>query len=179
MADYKVKSGDTLGSIAKRFSTKVATIQKLNNLKTTKLKIGQTLSIPGQTIIDSPYATQADQALASNSQASTNHYYTVKSGDSFWTIARNHRTSIKKILQWNQLTAKAKLKPGQKLLIANTSALASDGKITYQIKNGDTLHKIATQFSVSKSDLLNWNKVKNESYIHPGQELVIFLTAKN
>ena len=52
-------------------------------------------------------------------------------------------------------------------------------KITYQIKSGDTLHKIASKFDVSKKDILSWNKVKDESYIHPGQELTIYLTAKN
>jgi membrane-bound lytic murein transglycosylase D len=139
------------------------------------LKIGQNLSIPGQTIVDSPYS----QSIASNNSTNVNSYYTVKSGDSFWTIARKNNTSVKKLLQWNSMSANAKLKPGQKLLLANKVASSVDNKITYQIQSGDTLHKIASKFSVSKNDLINWNKVKNESYIHPGQELVIFTTAKN
>lgn len=178
--DYKVKSGDTLGAIAKRFGTSVSALQAANNLKSAQLKIGQSLSIPGQAPQNSSYALQAEQELAQRSQKNTGTYYTVKSGDSFWTIAKKHGTSIKNLLKWNELPANATLKPGQKLLVVNKNATQKDdSKITYQIKSGDTLHNIASRFEVSKKDILDWNKVKNESYIHPGQELTIYLTAKN
>lgn len=178
--DYKVKSGDTLGAIAKRFGTSVAAIQSANNLKSSQLRIGQSLSIPGQSPLSSPYALQAEQEIAQRNQKNTGTYYTVKSGDSFWTIAKKHGTSVKNLLKWNELSTNATLKPGQKLLVVNkTATQTTDNKITYQIKTGDTLHKIASKFDVSKKDILSWNKVKNESYIHPGQELTIYLTAKN
>jgi membrane-bound lytic murein transglycosylase D len=178
--DYKVKSGDTLGAIAKRFGTSVAAIQTANNLKTVNLKIGQSLSIPGQAPMDSPYAIQAEQELATRKQKNTGTFYTVASGDSLWTIARKNNTSVNHLLKWNELPKNAKLKPGQKLLVLNHAAAEKeDNKITYQIKSGDTLHKIANQFDVSKKDILSWNKVKNESYIHPGQELTIYLSATN
>lgn len=178
--DYKVKSGDTLGALAKRYGTSVAAIQSANNLKSTHLRVGQSLSIPGQAPLNSPYAIQAEQAITQRNAKNTAAYYTVKSGDSFWTIAKKHNTSVSKLLQWNSLTSNTKLKPGQQLLVSDKSHLQADGnKIIYQIKNGDTLHKIASQFSVSTKDILSWNKVKNESYIHPGQELTIHLSAKN
>jgi membrane-bound lytic murein transglycosylase D len=178
--DYKVKAGDTLGAIARRFGTSVTAIQSANNLKSAQLKIGQSLSIPGQAPMNSPYAIQAEQEIAQRNQKNTGTYYTIKSGDSFWTIAKKHDTSVKNLLKWNELPANATLKPGQKLLIVNkTATQKADNKITYQIKSGDTLHKIASKFDVSKKDILDWNKVKNESYIHPGQELTIYLTAKN
>lgn len=178
--DYKVKSGDTLGVIAKRFGTSVAAIQSANNLKSAQLKVGQSLSIPSQAPLNSPYAMQAEQELAQRKQKNTGTYYTIKSGDSFWTIAKQHDTSVSNLLKWNDLPANATLKPGQKLLVVNKTAVQpTDNKITYQIKSGDTLHKIANKFDVSKKDILSWNKVKNETYIHPGQELTIYLTAKN
>ena len=178
--DYKVKPGDTLGGIAKRFGTNVAAIQSVNNLKSAQLKVGQSLSIPGQAPLNSTYAIQAEQDLAQRHQKNTGTYYTIESGDSFWTIAKKHNTTVKNLLKWNELPANATIKPGQKLLVVNkTASQKEDNKITYQIKNGDTLHKIATRFDVSKKDILNWNKVKDESYIHPGQELTIYLTAQN
>ncbi|WP_084618500.1 lytic transglycosylase [Cellvibrio sp. OA-2007] len=177
--DYKVKSGDTLGAIAKRFGTSVAAIQSANNLKSTQLKIGQSLSIPGQTPLNSPYAIQAEQEIAQRDQKNTGTFYTIKSGDSFWTIAKKHGTSVNNLLKWNDMSAKSQLNPGQKLLVMNAAATQKDNKITYQIKSGDTLYKIANKFDVSKKDILSWNKVKDESYIHPGQELTIYLTAKN
>ncbi len=178
--DYKVKSGDTLGAIAKRYGTSVAAIQSANGMKSTQLRVGQRLSIPGQAPLNSPYAVQAEQEIAQRNQKNTGTYYTVKSGDSFWTIAKKHGTSVKNLLKWNRLASNATLKPGQKLLVMNkTATQTADNKITYEIKSGDTLLKIANQFDVSKKDLLAWNKVKNESYIHPGQELTIYLSAKN
>jgi membrane-bound lytic murein transglycosylase D len=178
--DYNVKSGDTLGGIAKRFGTSVAALQAANNLKSSQLRIGQSLSIPGQSPMSSPYAIQAEQELAQRNQKSTGTYYTIQSGDSFWAIAKKHGTSVNNLLKWNGLAANAKLKPGQTLLVVNKApAQTQDNKITYQIKSGDTLHKIASKFDVSKKDILSWNKVKDESYIHPGQELTIYLSAKN
>lgn len=178
--DYKVKPGDTLGALAKRFGTSVAAIQAANNMKSTNLRVGQSLSIPGQAPVDSSYARQADQDIAQRRNKNTGTLYTVKSGDSFWTIAKNNGTSVKNLLNWNNLDANAKLKPGQKLLVTDSSVAQKDGnKITYQIKSGDTLNTIANRFSVTTKDILSWNKVKNESYIHPGQELTIYLSAKN
>lgn len=178
--DYKVRSGDTLGAIAKRFGTSVSAIQAANNLQSVKLKIGQSLNIPGHAPLNSPYAIQAEQEIAQRNPKNANTYYTVKSGDSFWTIAKRNNTSVKNLLKWNDMAANSRLKPGQKLLIASKDIAQKDGnKITYQIKSGDTLHQIASKFDVSKQDILSWNKVKNESYIHPGQELTIYLTAKN
>lgn len=174
--DYRVKAGDTLGAIAKRHGTSVAEIQQLNGLKNHNLRIGQTLSIPGQAALTSPYAKEAEQQLATSAQPNASLHYTVKSGDSFWSIAKKHGVSVKNLLKWNDLSEKARLKPGQKLLVAASSSNAD--QVTYQIRAGDTLHKIANKFDVSKEQLLSWNQVKDESYIHPGQELTIHFTKK-
>jgi LysM repeat protein len=45
---YKVKSGDTLTGIAKQFHTSIKAIESANNLKTTSIRVGQTLKIPGK-----------------------------------------------------------------------------------------------------------------------------------
>jgi len=178
--EYQVKAGDTLGGISKRFGTSIASIQAANGLKGSNLRIGQRLQIPGMETIASEYAAQAEKEIAARNPQKTGTYYNVKSGDSLWTIARKHNTNVNNILKWNQLSANAKLKPGQRLLVANNVITrGSDNKITYQIQHGDTLSKIASRFDVTKKDLLNWNKVKDESYIHPGQELTIYLSSNN
>lgn len=45
-ATYRVKSGDTLHSLASRYGTTIKTLQSLNNLKHTRLSVGQTLRVP-------------------------------------------------------------------------------------------------------------------------------------
>lgn len=182
--EYQVKKGDSLGAIAKRFDTSVAAIKTHNNLKNDFLKVGQVLQISGAG--PAPYThsdyPSADELMRNyrtrvNTQAT---YYTVKPGDNLWSIARRHNTSVAALNRTNSLTNKSKLKPGQKLLITAQTApalVATDpsGKVVYEIQQGDTLHGIATRFKLSTKEILEWNKVKDIGYIHPGQTLTLFL----
>lgn len=174
---YKVKSGDTLSGIAHKFGSSVTAIQKLNHLKGANLRIGQELMIPGQQAWVSEYAAEAEK----NDQSfhSARAQYTVQSGDSLWKIAKQNNLKMSTLMDWNNLNRKSKLKPGQKLLIATQVDFdPENNKLTYHIQPGDTLHQIAQRFEVSKNDLLSWNSVKDESYIHPGQELTIYISSK-
>ena len=179
--NYRVKSGDTLGALARRFGTSVAAIQQANHLKGHHLRIGQELAIPGQATWVSPHAAELEKNLAQQTaQTSVTRYYTVKSGDNAWNIARSHKISVAQLLKWNKLSSASKLKPGQKLIVAEQRLQKDkDGKITYKIQPGDTLYTIASRFEVSQQDLLSWNKVKDETYIHPGQELIIHSAKSN
>ena len=93
---YTVKSGDTLYAIANKYNTTVDEIKKLNNLTSNILSIGQTLKIPGS---DSEHIT-----------------YTVKSGDSLYSIAREFGTTVSAITELNNLSTTV-LSIGQKLLL--------------------------------------------------------------
>jgi LysM repeat protein len=61
---YTVKSGDTLGHLAKTFGTTVKTIQAENNLTTTSIKVGQKLKIPAKAEAAAPVPAPADTATA-------------------------------------------------------------------------------------------------------------------
>lgn len=176
-ANYVVKAGDNLGRIARRYGTNIAAIQQANRMKNTQLRIGQQLLIPNQTIVESAAGAKVEQAQAAKrSQAqTTNRYYLVKRGDSLWNVAKKHGIKLSELMQWNNLTSKSTIKPGQKLVVAQvrSNRSNSDGTITYTIQPGDTLGAIANRFEVSSQELLGWNKVKDASYIHPGQELTI------
>lgn len=62
-----------------------------------------------------PHTTWTTKELELAMRAST---YIVKSGDSLWSIARAHKTSIKNIQQWNKLSSRSVIKPGQKLNVS-------------------------------------------------------------
>ncbi len=49
------------------------------------------------------------------------------------------------------------------------------GYVTYIVKKGDTLYKIAGIYGVTVDDLVRWNGIKNRNLIYPGQELKIYL----
>lgn len=95
--EYVVKSGDSLYSISRKYGVDVDDLMSVNNLKSTVLSIGQVLKIP-------------------NSGEVTNVIYTVKKGDSLWSIAKNNKTTVDAIVKLNNLS-NANLSIGQKLLL--------------------------------------------------------------
>ena len=95
---YTVMKGDTLYGIANKFGVSVDELKKINNLTTNSLSIGQVLKIPNT--------------------ISNNLTYTVKSGDTLYSIARTYNTTVDIIKKLNNLTNNA-LSIGQTLLLPN------------------------------------------------------------
>lgn len=118
--EYKVKKGDNLGSIARQFDTNVATLKKNNQLKNDFLRIGQVLQISNLAALP-VYGglPSADDLMRNyrNGNNSNRRYHTVKSGDSLWKIARQHKTTVNILAKLNNISRNSTLKLGQKLLI--------------------------------------------------------------
>ncbi len=106
---YTVRSGDTLSGIAEKHGTTVSKLKDLNGLTGNKIKVGQKLKVKG---------TAAAAPTPVQSSASGNYVtYTVKSGDSFYSIAKNYPgISAQNIMDFNGLTS-SKLKVGMKIKI--------------------------------------------------------------
>ena len=102
---HTVKSGENLSIIAKKYQCTVTNLKEWNNLKSTKLSIGQKLKVypPAKT--------------SSSDKGSITH--TVKSGDNLWDISKKYGVSVEQIKKLNGLTDKSVLKIGQKLKIRN------------------------------------------------------------
>jgi len=101
-ATYRVRKGDSVWKIARRFGTTTKAIQSLNNLGNTHLRIGQVLKIP-----------KASSSFASIKTKS----YTVLKGDSSYVIAQKHKMSLSELLSINYLTPRSTIYPGQTLLV--------------------------------------------------------------
>lgn len=124
---YRVKSGDYLGRIASRHRCTVAQIKRWNNLTSNNIRVGQRLVIyrgghaPASTSSSSASGskTASSKAPVQSSAVDSGDYitYTVKSGDSFYTIAKNYPgVSAQNIMNFNGLTS-SKIKPGMKIRI--------------------------------------------------------------
>lgn len=114
---YRVKNGDFLGKIAEKFGVRVSDIKRWNTLKNNRLRIGQRLTI------FSRKASAAQRETTSKKQTSATgkgdyDVYTVKEGDSLWTISKKFKNvSIEEIKKWNNIWSAKSLKTGTKLKI--------------------------------------------------------------
>ena len=106
---YTVKKGDALGKIAESHGVSVAKIKEWNALKSDNIKVGQKLTI---------YKNGGPaKSSSSTSSASGHESYTVKSGDTFYSIAKNYPgVSAQNIMDYNGLTS-SKLRPGMVIKI--------------------------------------------------------------
>lgn len=93
--------------------------------------------------------------------------YTVKSGDSIYSIAREFGTTPARIIADNELTDPGRLAVGQSLVILEPTN-------TYTVRGGDTLESIADTFGISLIELWRNNPMLGgKSFIYPGQTLNI------
>ncbi|MDP3481898.1 MAG: LysM peptidoglycan-binding domain-containing protein [Sulfuricella sp.] len=128
---YAVKKGDTLASIAKRHKISAAQIKALNNLRSNRLSNGQKLVIRQETLTKRKLAAvktkPVKQAAASkakpvkpaaaNSAKHSQHYYTVRRGDTVASIAKRFNVATNDIQRWNNISGKRGLTPGNKVAL--------------------------------------------------------------
>ncbi len=106
---YKVRPGDSLGSISRRFGISIASIQKGNNLKGIALRTGQELTIHSAAEVS---ASVVAEAAAADKKKS----YEVQQGDNLDGIARRFKVSVENIKRWNRLSDN-RIFPGMSLLV--------------------------------------------------------------
>jgi len=119
---YRVKSGDYLGKIADKYGVSVAKIKRWNNMRSTRLSVGQRLTIyPRKLNVNSTSKSTKTASKSTTKKAlpkGSHITYTVKSGDSLWLIAQNYsNVSVQDIKDWNNIWSVKSLKPGTKLKI--------------------------------------------------------------
>lgn len=142
---YKVVSGDTLWSIAKKFDTTVNEIKRLNNLSNNLLKVGSNLIVPNSN--------------------NNNDTYTVVRGDTLYSVARKNNISIDRLRELNNLTSDI-LRVGQVLKL-------NDSDINkYIVKLDDTLYSIANTFNTTVDTIKKLNNLTS-NLLSIGTELII------
>lgn len=102
---------------------------------------------------------------------SISNYYTVKKGDSLWSIANKYGLTVNELKALNNLTSNT-INVGQNLLVKVEEEIIPDEYLVYTVKNGDTLYKIANQYNTTVSVLMNINNLNN-SNLTINQQLLI------
>ncbi|MCA0131279.1 LysM peptidoglycan-binding domain-containing protein [Winogradskyella alexanderae] len=111
---YRVKSGDYLGKIARRYGVRVSQIKRWNGLRTNNLRIGQRLTIyPRNPVAPPPQKTGKKPVKIGERKT-----YKVKEGDSLWSIAQKFSgVSVQNLKDWNDISGN-NLKIGMTLIVS-------------------------------------------------------------
>ena len=185
---HTIQQGETLSHIAKKYGLSVGSLQAANDMQSTAIRAGKTLLVPSSTKGKSHYSYSSEQRLArkQNQPAmkdATKQVYTVKHGDSFWKIARKFDVHSNQVAKWNNMSPKDPLSIGKKLVIWTRSPLIETNdevirKLSYTVRRGDSLAKIASKFRVKIQDIAGWNDIDSQHYLQPGQRLVLYVDVK-
>jgi membrane-bound lytic murein transglycosylase D len=182
---HRVRRGESLYSISKRYGVPMNGIARANRLSNWhNLRIGQRLEIPVPTS-----SVAARQLETPSTPGMKKIYYTVRPMDTLSEVAEAHGVGLSKIRRWNGLRpGSSYIRIGQKLVVwvpisarpqpvvhRQPANIEEMEKFTYTVRPGDTLSQIAEAHGVGLSKLRGWNGISgNSSHIRVGQRLVIW-----
>lgn len=170
-ATHRVRKGETLSTIARRYGTSVKSIMRANGLKSSRyIKVGWKLKVP----VKKRYASTVSSKKGNpKAYSPASRRYAVRKGDSLWKIANRFRTTTKAIQTANRMSGTA-LRIGQVLIIPK--APTTGGKVktaSYRVLKGDSPYIIARKHQMDISTLLRLNRLTPRSTIFPGQVLLV------
>ena len=173
---HRIRRGENLYSIAKRYRVYVSDIREWNDISGNKIYAGQKLKI---------YTSRT--AIADNTSTSSRaslYRYKVRRGDTISEIAERFNVSSSQIKTWNSLSSN-RINYGQTLKIYSHESAESLGDNTtknsanvnyYKIKPGDSIGQIAELYKVSSSSIRRWNGLRSNKII-AGKTLKIYSDA--
>jgi membrane-bound lytic murein transglycosylase D len=188
---HKVKRGETIASIARKYHVSTSSIKSHNRIKkNNKLYRGQVLKIP--TGSKRSYASSSVKQPSSSSRSSG--IYKIRKGDTLLSVARRHNLSLTEIRRLNNLKsdkifvgkvlkitkrdsddevkeAARKSKIDKKVL--SSTDLDKLGTNKYIVTKGDNLYSIARKNDINVSKLMELNKISPNETLLPGQILTI------
>ncbi len=176
---YKVRKGDTLFKIAKRFGTTVNAIKADNNLRSSRwINVGMNLRIASVTVTKQSVPDEIKDELATNEAEledeianKINLVYKAERDDlSLKTLARYYSVTTEDLKAWNKWLQADDLQEGEEINIYKSI----DNITVHKTRRGDSLWKLARRYNTTVSNLQRWNQIGG-SKIYPGVSLIVKL----
>jgi membrane-bound lytic murein transglycosylase D len=162
---HRVRRGETLGSIAKKYHTSVNIIGSANKLsKKRVLYVKQILKIPLKKKV---YVVAKRKTPIKKVS-----FYKAKKGDTLSAISYKHGISVSDLKKMNSLKNDA-IQIGQTLRIRTGVSKDKTAIVKYRVKKGDSLSGIARKKGIPLRELLTLNKMSINDNIYPGQEIIV------
>lgn len=152
---HRVKSGENLGVISRKYGLSVKAIQTANGMKNTRLRTGQTLLIPLPSVSKNKTSKKPFKPQKTKE-------YIVKLGDNLASIGRQFGVSVDQLKSWNSLGDYTILKVSDTLYVSKPKAKENTSQNQtlikkYTVKEGDSYHSIALSLGISRNDLMEKN----------------------
>ncbi len=171
---HRIRRGETVSTIARRYGVSQASIIQANSLgRKKRIYAGKTLMVPtagGRYKKSSSKTYKAKKKI----KRSSNGKYRVKYGDTLWDIAVAHGVSVSELKRANRLSSN-KIYTGRMLVIPDKKSNVSPASVKYYkyiVKRGDTLWKIANRNGTTISAIKNANDISS-NVIYPGMSLMV------
>ncbi len=187
---YRIRRGDTLSTIARRFRTSVRQIRDINNMRGSRIIAGRSIKVPesgyryAERQSSSGAVTNRTISVPASGEAGETLQYRIRRGDTLARIASRHGVKVSDIVQANNLRGSSRIYAGQSLLIpvrgtsvAGRAASSSGGDVsqfvTYLVQRGDTLIGIAQKFGTTVEALRAANNFGRRSILYAGQKIKV------
>ena len=181
---YRIRRGDTLELIAKRYGTTISDLKARNALRNSRIVAGDYLNVSSGGSVprrNAPAPSSASSRAAAKprlpaarrpapQQDSTR--YKIRRGDTLAVIARRLGVTVADLKAWNGLRS-SRIRAGSYLVVHGSQGDGSaGGSSQYLVRNGDTLGAIASRFGVTVKQLQAWNGLRG-TRIRAGKYLIV------
>ena len=166
-ASHKVRRGETLISISRKYKVTPRELASINHFRSwkTQVRVGQNIALTRNDNAEEQSIVIRQASFPKLKVTNRPIIYQVKKGDNLIDLARIFNLNASKLSSTNKIK-RGRIQVGQRIVLPNTQ------KAIYTVKQGDKLKKVAKSFNCSSEALVKLNSLK-QMKVFPGQKLIV------